>query len=104
MLERVPWLMRDKRPPLNAKDMTNEPSNLANAKGPDKLGVIPYALAAMSIFPGLGLPFGVIALIWGLATFRRGGKLLTAIAGASVLWQLVAWGLLIRLPALLGSS
>ena len=90
--------------PTHANDMTTKPDDRSGAEGPDKIGVIPYALAIMSIFPALGLPFGIIALLWGLATFRRGGKLVAALAGAGILWQAVAWGLLIRLPQILGGS
>jgi hypothetical protein len=38
------------------------------------IGPVAYVVAVMSIIPVLGVILGPLALVWGLATLKRGGK------------------------------
>ena len=38
------------------------------------LGTAPYVIAGLSFVPGIGIVFGIIAVVWGLATQRSGGR------------------------------
>ncbi|QUN06604.1 hypothetical protein KDN34_03890 [Shewanella yunxiaonensis] len=49
------------------------------------LGVFPYLLSGIGFIPLLGIPFAVIALIWGLLTSRPGGKRLALIGLVALL-------------------
>ena len=58
------------------KSISNE-SNINNSK---KLGFYPYLLACMSFIPLAGVAIGIIAIILGIKTFKRGGNRLIVIA------------------------
>jgi hypothetical protein len=51
------------------------------------LGPVPYILAAMSVAPGLGVLLGPIALLWGLLTLKRGGKVVAILGGVGFCGQ-----------------
>ncbi|WP_202741212.1 MULTISPECIES: type II secretion system protein GspG [Acinetobacter] len=58
----------------------------------NKLGVFPYVIAAMSFIPGIGVIFGVIAVIWGVLTKKSGGKVLTIIGAFGIGLSIVLYG------------
>jgi hypothetical protein len=48
----------------------------------DKLGAFPFVIGGVSFVPLIGVPFGIVAVLWGLVTKKTGGKKL-AFVGAS---------------------
>jgi hypothetical protein len=34
----------------------------------EKLGAFPYVISGLSFIPLVGIPFGIVALIWGITT------------------------------------
>ncbi|CAM4295168.1 hypothetical protein F901_01727 [Acinetobacter dispersus] len=61
---------------------------------PNKLGVFSYIIAAISFIPGIGIIFGVIALIWGGLTKKNGGKILVVIGISGICFSIIIYGLL----------
>jgi hypothetical protein len=58
------------------------------------IGWLPYVLAGLSFIPLAGVPFGLVAIFWGLLTRRRGGLKLTALGSAGITTSAVAYGAL----------
>ena len=50
----------------------------------EKLGTFPYIVAGVSFIPGIGIIFGVIAIVWGLLTKKIGGKKLAIVGGCGI--------------------
>jgi len=64
---------------------------------PQRLGTLPFVLGGMSFIPLLGVPFGLIAIFWGLwalATGKQGGKRLAAIGAGGISFTIVLYGAL----------
>lgn len=47
-------------------------------------GAFPYVIAGLAFIPVLGIPFGLIAIVWGLITRKTGGRKLMLIGGAGI--------------------
>jgi hypothetical protein len=60
----------------------------------NRLGPLPYIVASLSALPLLGLVFALIAIPWGLATYRRGGKAVAIIGALGAGTQFVVIGAL----------
>jgi hypothetical protein len=58
-------------------------SNIENSN-PKKLGAFPYVMGGMSFIPLLGVPFGLVAIVWGLLSKKKGGKLLAGIGALGI--------------------
>ena len=56
-----------------------------------KLGGIPYVIAGISFIPLIGIIFGLIAIIWGLVTNKRGGKKLALAGAAGIAFTIVLY-------------
>lgn len=59
---------------------------------PEKLGVFPYVLAGISFIPGIGIIFGIIALIWGILTKKSGGKVLAIMGACGIGLSVILYG------------
>lgn len=59
-----------------------------------KLGAFPYVVGGASFIPGIGVLFGVIAIVWGLVTSKRGGRKLAIIGGCGIAFSIVLYGAL----------
>jgi hypothetical protein len=59
-----------------------------------KLGVFPYVIGGASFIPGIGVLFGVVAIVWGLVTNKRGGRKLAIVGGCGVAFSVVLYGAL----------
>jgi hypothetical protein len=59
------------------------------AEQPQKLGACPYVIGGLSYIPLLGVPFGLLAVIWGLVTYKRGGKALAVIGAGGIAFTVV---------------
>jgi hypothetical protein len=59
-----------------------------------KLGALPYVISGLSYIPLLGVPFGVIAIIWGLVTKKLGGKTLALIGTGGIAFTVVLYSAL----------
>ena len=65
-----------------------------NETTPEKLGKLPYVLGGMSFIPMFGMIFGIITIVWGLATKKLGGKRLAAIGAGGILFTIILYGAL----------
>jgi hypothetical protein len=57
-----------------------------------KLSPIPYVLGGLSFIPVLGVLFGIVAITWGLATERSGGKKLAVIGASGIAFTFIIYG------------
>ncbi len=57
-----------------------------------KLGAFPYVIGGLSYIPLIGLFFGVVSIIWGLVTKRKGGRKLALIGTGGICVTLVLYG------------
>jgi len=53
-------------------------------KEKEKLGVFPYVVGGISYIPLIGVPIGIITIIYGLITRKRGGKILALIGAGGI--------------------
>jgi hypothetical protein len=60
----------------------------------ERLGAIPYLVAGMSFIPLIGVLFGLVAIVWGLVTPKRGGKRIAAIGSGGIAFTIVLYGAL----------
>ena len=58
----------------------------------EKLGTFPYVLGGVSFIPLIGIIFGIIAIIWGLATKKLGGKKLAIIGACGIAFSIILYG------------
>lgn len=58
----------------------------------DRLGAPAYVVAGLSFIPLLGFFIGIAAVIWGLVTPKRGGKLLAAIGAGGMAFTVAVYG------------
>jgi hypothetical protein len=56
------------------------------------LGYLPFVIGGASFFPLLGVPLGLIAIIWGLATNRKGRLALVLLGTGGILFTVVLYG------------
>jgi hypothetical protein len=59
-----------------------------------KLGWVPFAIGGASFIPLLGVPFGLIAIVWGLVKAKAGGLKLVILGGCGVLFTVGLYGTL----------
>ncbi len=57
-----------------------------------KLGVFPYVIGGISFIPGIGIIFGIIAIIWGFVTKKIGGKKLSIIGACGIGFSVIIYG------------
>ena len=62
------------------------------AEGNKNLGAFPYVIAGLSFIPGIGIVFGIAAIIWGIFTARKGGPKLAFIGMCGILLSLLLFG------------
>ncbi len=74
--------------------MTQQSDNTKANTNAEKLGVFPFVVGGMSFIPLLGVVFGLIALVWGLVSTKRGGKLLAAIGAAGIAFTVLLYSAL----------
>jgi len=58
----------------------------------EKLGAFPYVIGGVSFIPGIGIIFGIIAIIWGLVTKKIGGKKLSIIGACGIGFNVILYG------------
>ncbi len=58
----------------------------------EKLGTFPFVVAGVSFIPGVGIMFGIIAIIWGLVTKKLGGKKLAIIGASGIGFSIILYG------------
>jgi hypothetical protein len=58
------------------------------------LGYLPYVVGGLSFFPLLGVVFGLVAIVWGLAARRRGGVKLAIVGAAGIAFTVIIYGAL----------
>ncbi len=54
-----------------------------------RLGPAPYVIAGFSFFPLLGIPFGITAILWGLLSRKKGGRLLAILGTCGILVTII---------------
>ncbi len=60
----------------------------------EKLGIFPFVIGGVSFIPGVGVIFGIIAIIWGLVTKKVGGKKLAVIGTCGIGFSVILYGAL----------
>jgi hypothetical protein len=60
-------------------------------EGQEKLGTFPYVIGGVSFIPGIGIIFGIIAIIWGLVTKKLGGKKLAIIGACGICFSVILY-------------
>jgi hypothetical protein len=58
------------------------------------VGWFPYLLAGISFIPLLGVPFGIVVIVWGFVARRRGGARLVLLGAIGICITLVVYGAL----------
>ena len=66
-------------------------ANIVDAR---KLGAFPFVVGGMSFIPLIGVLFGIIAIVWGLATSRLGGKRLAILGAGGIGFTILIYGAL----------
>lgn len=56
-----------------------------------KLGAFPYVIGGLSFIPLIGVIFGLVAIIWGLATKKLGGKKLALIGTGGIAFTILLY-------------
>ena len=56
------------------------------------LGCLPYALGGASFIPLLGVPLGIIAIIWGLVTKKKGKRALILLGAGGIVFTVLVYG------------
>jgi hypothetical protein len=59
-----------------------------------KLGAFPYVIGGLSYIPLVGVPFGVIAIIWGLVTNKPRGKGLALMGAGGIAFSVILYSAL----------
>jgi hypothetical protein len=77
-------------------DNSNKAAETAYEPVPGTIGPVPYLVAGMSIMPGLGVILGPVAVIWGLATLKRGGKPVAIIGAVGFCGQALFFSFLLH--------
>jgi hypothetical protein len=57
----------------------------------EKLGAFPYVIAGLSYIPLIGVIFGLVAIVWGFATKKGGGRKLAFIGGGGIMFTVVLY-------------
>jgi len=65
-----------------------------------KLGAVAYIVGGLSFVPLAGVPFGLVAIVWGLRTKRRGGKNFALAGLLGILFTALICGLLLLFGAI----
>jgi hypothetical protein len=68
--------------PPNQSNYYDKPLQFKNED--EKLEFLPYVFGGMSFMPLCGVPFGIVAILWGLLSKKRGGKVLAIIGALGV--------------------
>lgn len=58
----------------------------------EKLGTFPFVIGGVSFIPGIGIIFGIIAIIWGLVTKKLGGKKLAIVGACGIGFSVILYG------------
>ena len=58
----------------------------------ERLGIFPYVIGGVSFIPGIGIIFGIVAIIWGLVTKKLGGKKLAIIGVCGIGFSVILFG------------
>jgi hypothetical protein len=57
-----------------------------------KLGAFPYVIGGLSYIPLIGVVFGIIAIVWGALTKRKGGKTLALVGAGGIGFTILVYG------------
>ena len=63
----------------------------------ESLGCLPYAIGGASFIPLVGIPFGIIAIIWGIGTKKRGRVRLITLGICGIMLTCLLYGSLFYL-------
>src|SRR6185436_5933042 len=80
-------LRQDSGLPGHAMSSPTPSSAATTGVEPERLGAGAYVVGGLSLVPFLGLPFGVVAIIWGLETTKADGKRLAAIGTGGMIFS-----------------
>ena len=57
-----------------------------------KIGRGPYVIGGLSFIPMIGIIFGLIAIIWGIVKYKKGGRGLVIVGTGGILFTIVLYG------------
>jgi hypothetical protein len=57
-----------------------------------KIGAFPFVLSGLSFIPMVGVPFGLIAIVWGLINRRSGGGKVALISAGGFAFTIILYG------------
>jgi hypothetical protein len=57
----------------------------------ERLGAFPFVIAGVSFIPVIGIPFGLVSLIWGIVTKKKGGNKLALVGGLGIMFTIVLY-------------
>lgn len=66
--------------------------DLGKRDRPDKLGATPYVFGGLSYIPLIGVLFGVVVIVWGIATPKRGRRKLALIGLGGIALTVFLYG------------
>jgi hypothetical protein len=58
----------------------------------NKWRALPYVLGGFSFMPLCGVPFGIITILWGLLSWKRGGKILVLLGTLGISLTIAIYG------------
>jgi hypothetical protein len=60
----------------------------------ESLGCLPYAIGGASFIPLVGVPLGIIAIIWGIIKRKKGGIKLALLGAGGISFSIILYGTL----------
>jgi hypothetical protein len=76
-------------------------------KKQDSVEQVPFILSGLSFIPCLGIPFGLVAFVWGIVSLtqkKRGGVLLTVVSAVGIFITIVILAATMILPPVMSSA
>src|SRR6218665_4135477 len=63
-------------------------------KTQQKLGCLAYAMGGASFIPLLGVPFGIVSVVYGIICRKHGGVMLAILGGGGILFTVTLYSFL----------
>ena len=60
--------------------------------GVEKIGVFPFIVSGLSFIPLLGVPLGIVSIIWGLVSTKKGSRWLILVGALGIAFTIALYG------------
>jgi hypothetical protein len=57
-----------------------------------RLGALPFVIGGLSFIPLIGVPFGAVAIVWGIASKKVGRRKLALLGGGGIVFTIAIYG------------